>query len=46
MLVMIPTTFFSGITLPVMTHILIRSGSGERAIGAVYAWNTPAPSRA
>ncbi|HSD74470.1 MAG TPA: fused MFS/spermidine synthase [Steroidobacteraceae bacterium] len=40
MLVMIPTTFFCGMTLPIMTHVLIRSGTGERAIGAVYAWNT------
>lgn len=40
MLVMIPTTFFCGMTLPIMTHILIRTGTGERAIGAVYAWNT------
>jgi hypothetical protein len=27
-------------TLPIMTHVLIRGGTGERAIGAVYAWNT------
>ena len=40
MLVMIPTTFFCGMTLPIMTHVLIRSGTGERAIGAIYAWNT------
>ena len=40
MLVMIPTTFFCGMTLPIMTQVLIRGGIGERAIGAVYAWNT------
>jgi spermidine synthase len=40
MLVMIPTTFFCGMTLPVITHVLVRGGSGEHAIGAVYAWNT------
>jgi predicted membrane-bound spermidine synthase len=40
MLVMIPTTFFCGMTLPLMTHVLIRQGSGEQAIGSVYAWNT------
>jgi predicted membrane-bound spermidine synthase len=40
MLVMIPTTFFCGMTLPIMTHVLIRSGTGERAIGQIYAWNT------
>ena len=27
-------------TLPILTNVLIRGGSGERAIGAVYAWNT------
>jgi spermidine synthase len=40
MLLMIPTTFFCGMTLPIMTSTLIRAGAGERAIGAVYAWNT------
>jgi spermidine synthase len=40
MLMMIPTTFFCGMTLPIMTNVLIRSGGGERAIGAIYAWNT------
>ena len=40
MLLMIPTTFFCGMTLPVMTYVLMRGGTGERAIGAVYAWNT------
>jgi spermidine synthase len=40
MLVMIPTTFFCGMTLPIITHVLLRNGTGERAIGAVYAWNT------
>ncbi len=40
MLVMIPTTFFCGMTLPIMTNVLLRSGTGERAIGAIYAWNT------
>jgi len=38
-LVMIPTTFIAGMTLPVMTHVLLRS-SDERAIGRVYASNT------
>jgi spermidine synthase len=37
---MIPTTFIAGMTLPLMTHWLYRSGGGERAIGAVYAANT------
>jgi len=40
LLLMIPTTFFCGMTLPIMTHTLLRVGIGERAIGAIYAWNT------
>ena len=40
MAVMLPTTFFAGMTLPLITFILIREGYGERSIGAVYAANT------
>lgn len=40
MLVMLPTTFCAGLTLPLITHILIRAGYGERSIGRVYAFNT------
>ena len=38
--VMLPATFFAGITLPVITKLLLDSGRGERAIGTVYAVNT------
>jgi spermidine synthase len=38
--IMFPATFCAGMTLPLITRILLRSGSGERAIGSVYAWNT------
>lgn len=38
--VMLPATFFAGMTLPLFTHVLLRSGHGERAIGQVYAANT------
>jgi len=38
--VMLPTTFLAGITLPLFTHVLLRGGRGERAIGQVYAANT------
>ena len=38
--VMLPTTFLAGMTLPLFTHVLLRGGSGERAIGQVYAANT------
>jgi predicted membrane-bound spermidine synthase len=38
--IMLPATFCAGISLPLMTHILLRQGWGERAIGTVYAANT------
>jgi predicted membrane-bound spermidine synthase len=37
---MIPTTIVAGMTLPLMTHVLLKDGSGEQAIGKVYAANT------
>ena len=36
--VMLPATFCAGMTLPLITRVLL--GAGERAIGAVYAVNT------
>jgi predicted membrane-bound spermidine synthase len=38
--VMIPVTFFAGMTLPLITAVLLRHGHGEKAVGAVYAVNT------
>ncbi len=38
--IMLPTTFCAGMTLPLITFVLIREGHGERSIGAVYAANT------
>jgi spermidine synthase len=38
--IMFPATFCAGMTLPLITRILLAGGSGERAIGSVYAWNT------
>jgi spermidine synthase len=38
--VMLPATFCAGMTLPLITRTLLTGGVGERAIGAVYAWNT------
>ncbi len=40
LLIMLPATFCAGMTLPLITRTLVTRGSGERAIGAVYAWNT------
>lgn len=38
--IMFPATFFAGMTLPLITHALLRQRYGERSIGAVYAANT------
>jgi spermidine synthase len=38
--IMLPSTLLAGMTLPLITSILLRSGAGERAIGAVYGANT------
>jgi spermidine synthase len=40
LVIMLPATFCAGMTLPLITRLLMRDGSGERAIGAVYAVNT------
>ena len=37
---MLPATFCAGMTLPLMTGILLEAGTGERAIGAIYGANT------
>lgn len=38
--IMLPATFCAGMTLPLITRNLLAAGHGEKAIGAVYAWNT------
>ncbi|HVF63797.1 MAG TPA: fused MFS/spermidine synthase, partial [Casimicrobiaceae bacterium] len=40
LVVMLPATFFAGMTLPLITRRLLDEKSGERAIGFVYAANT------
>ena len=40
LLVMVPTTFLAGMTLPLFTYVLLRGKQGERAVGKVYAANT------
>jgi len=40
LLVMLPATLCAGMTLPLITYILLRQGHGERAIGWVYSANT------
>jgi len=38
--IMLPATFCAGITLPLITRILVAGGMGERAVGRVYGFNT------
>jgi len=38
--VMLPATFCAGMTLPLLIRILLDAGRGERAVGAIYGWNT------
>ncbi len=40
LVIMLPATFCAGMTLPLITRILLGLRTGERAIGAVYGWNT------
>ncbi len=40
LLIMVPTAFLAGTTLPLFTHVLMRHREGERAIGRIYAANT------
>lgn len=40
LLVMFPAAFCAGMTLPLITHALLRRGLGEKVVGAVYAANT------
>lgn len=40
LLVMAPAAFFAGMTLPIFTLALLRSGGGEPAVGRIYAANT------
>ncbi len=38
--IMLPATFCAGMTLPLMTRMLLTAGAGESAIGAIYGANT------
>ncbi|HUR41169.1 MAG TPA: spermidine synthase [Verrucomicrobiae bacterium] len=40
LVLMLPVTICAGMTLPLITHLLIKRGHGEAAIGRVYAANT------
>ena len=38
--IMLPATFCAGITLPLITRVLLADGRGEKSIGVVYGVNT------
>lgn len=40
LLIMLPSTFLAGMTVPLITATLLRSGGGEASIGIVYGANT------
>ena len=40
LLIMLPATFCAGMTLPLITHVLLRRGQAEGVIGRVYGLNT------
>lgn len=40
LLLMLPATVCAGMTLPLMTFMLLQRGVGEKGVGAVYAANT------
>lgn len=40
LIVMLPTTFLAGMTLPLFTYALLQRGGGEQSIGRIYAANT------
>jgi len=40
LIIMLPTTIFAGMTLPLLTHILIKEDFGEKSVGWIYASNT------
>ena len=39
-LIMLPTTFCAGMTLPLITRLILQTNKGERGIGFVYSANT------
>lgn len=40
LVVMLPASWFAGMTLPLICRILLASGEDESTTGKVYAWNT------
>ncbi len=40
LLIMFPATFCAGMTLPLLTHVLLRRGHSEQVVGRIYGINT------
>ncbi len=40
LLIMLPATFCAGMTLPLLTHVMLKRGQAESAVGNVYGVNT------
>jgi len=40
LIIMLPATFCAGMTLPLVTHVLLRRGKPEASVGQVYGVNT------
>lgn len=40
LLIMFPATFCAGMTLPLLTHVMLKRGQPESAVGQVYGVNT------
>lgn len=40
LLIMLPATFCAGMTLPLLTHVMLKRGQAEKVVGQVYGLNT------
>jgi spermidine synthase len=40
LLIMLPATFCAGMTLPLLTHVMLKRGQSESIVGKVYGLNT------
>ena len=40
LLIMLPATFCAGMTLPLLTHVMLKRGQSEAVVGRVYGINT------
>jgi len=40
LIIMLPATFCAGMTLPLATHLILKTSMGEKGVGAIYTVNT------